>query len=84
MKTESSIKYKLTTENGVPVTVELFVTQLSGRERPFGIGAKIYQRGSCEEACVQERFFTRGEALAALNMLSRCQITPCTLRDVLY
>lgn len=81
---ESSIKYNLTTEDGIPVTVELFVTQLSGREKPFGIGAKIYQRCTCEEAYVQERFFTRDEALAMLDMLGRCQITPCTLSDVLY
>ena len=80
---ESKTEYEIKTENEKTAKVELCITQREGRERPYGIYAVISDGITRDEAYANERFFTHAEAEAAVRMLCRGEVTPCTLCDII-
>ena len=80
---ESKTVYEIKTENGKTAKVELCITQREGREKPYGIYAAISDGITRDEAYANERFFTHAKAEAAVRMLCRGEVTPCTLCDII-
>ena len=70
-------------ENGLKGMLEFEVIRTEG-SRPYGVCARLRQKEAIVDSAEAEgRFFTEGEAEAALNMLTKEQVTPCTLLDIL-
>ncbi len=64
-------------------TVSFRVIRNEGEFRTYGIAAEMTgENGEEETAAVTERFITREEAEATIEMLCACEVMPCTLKDV--
>jgi len=71
-------------EEGAFHSVEFSLLQDEGEIRTYGIQAQMKKDGVEEEsASVKERFITREEAEATIQMLCKYQVMPCTLKDVI-
>ena len=73
----------LTLESGKSAKIDFFVITDHWAERPYGIGAKMLTDEGVEEEYAEHRFFTYEEAVKTAEFLSRHQVTPCTLCDVI-
>ena len=75
--------YTVTDTEGTPFTVELEMIRDGSELYPYGIRASLFQDNiltESEEA--KAHFLTPEETAAAMEMLCRFQVTPCTLNDI--
>ncbi|MBE5040122.1 DUF6514 family protein [Ructibacterium gallinarum] len=76
--------YEVTDTEGIQYTVKLEMIHDGNEFYPYGIRASIFQNDSLTESAeAKARFLTPDEAQAAMEMLCRFQVTPCTLCDVI-
>ncbi len=74
--------FKLITEDKQEIVVDFSIVKEDNVEKPYGIYSCI--RGSRDDSAIaEERFFTYAEAIAAVDMLCRNEVTPCTLCDII-
>lgn len=78
-------QYTLTLEDETQSTVSFDVICEADAYRPYGISAELVNTATQERdsAAAHNRFATREEAEATIQMLCDNQVTPCTLCDIL-
>lgn len=77
-------EFTFTDIDGERHTVEFEAIRADAEFRTYGIRAVMHQCGRIEESAeVSERFITPEETRATIDMLCKCQVMPCTLRDVI-
>lgn len=75
--------YQVMDENGECWTVVYAVCYMEGALRPYGIQGWMEQESAMvESAELLQRFLTREEAEAWIDLLIQEQVMPCTLMDV--
>lgn len=76
-------KFMFVTEEESEAVVEYRVTESAGGDRSYGIAAVKSEGETVESEEVCNIFFTYEEAERVTDMLCRCGVTPCVLRDVI-